>query len=159
VGRARVPYAPFFYPLDAVGQWNRLYGTRGFYQFQGAVPSATAFEASRKLLETVAESRQGSFLTVLKRFGDLDSPGTLSFPLPGVTLALDFPNLGEDTLKLVRLLNDITLAAGGRIYPAKDAAMTADQFAAGYPQWRTLEGHRDPAMLSDFWRRVTGIAA
>ena len=158
-GQARVPYEPFFYPLDAIGGWNRLYGPRGFYQFQGAVPLAGAPDTLARLLETVAEARQGSFLTVLKRFGTRASPGLLSFPMPGVTFALDFPNRGEEALRLVRRLNDITVAAGGRLYPAKDAAMTPDQFAASYPAWRDLESHRDPKILSDFWRRVTGISA
>jgi FAD/FMN-containing dehydrogenase len=158
-GRARTPYEPFFYPLDGVGQWNRLYGPRGFYQFQGAVPYANGPETVAQLLETVAEARQGSFLTVLKRFGKRASPGLLSFPMPGVTFALDFPNRGEEALRLVRRLNDITVAAGGRLYPAKDAAMTPDQFEASYPGWRDLESFRDPKILSDFWRRVTGIGA
>ncbi len=158
-GRARTPYEPFFYPLDGIGGWNRLYGPRGFYQFQGAVPRSGAPDTVARLLETVAEARQGSFLTVLKRFGERASPGLLSFPLPGVTFALDFPNRGEETLSLVRRLNDITVAAGGRLYPAKDAAMTPEQFAASHPGWRGLESHRDPKILSDFWRRVTGICA
>jgi L-gulonolactone oxidase len=158
-GRARTPYEPFFYPLDGIANWNRLYGPRGFYQFQGAVPYAGGADTLARLLETVAEARQGSFLTVLKRFGTRASPGLLSFPLPGVTFALDFPNRGEEALRLVRRLNDITVAAGGRLYPAKDAAMTPDQFQASYPGWRDLESHRDPKILSDFWRRVTGIDA
>lgn len=156
IGAARTPYEPFFYPLDSIGGWNRLYGPRGFYQFQGAAPQP---DTVARLLETVAEARQGSFLTVLKRFGNRASPGLLSFPLPGATFALDFPNRGEETLRLVRRLNDITVAAGGRLYPAKDAAMTPDQFAASYPGWRGLESQRDPKILSDFWRRVTGIGS
>jgi L-gulonolactone oxidase len=158
-GRARTPYEPFFYPLDGIGAWNRLYGPRGFYQFQGVVPYTDGPDTVARLLETVAEARQGSFLTVLKRFGSKASPGLLSFPMPGVTFALDFPNRGEETLGLVRRLNDITVAAGGRLYPAKDAAMTPDQFEASYPGWRDLESLRDPKILSDFWRRVTGISA
>ena len=159
LGRRRMPYAQFFYPLDSVANWNRLYGSGGFYQFQGVASQTCAPDTLLQLLETVAESRQGSFLTVLKRFGSQASPGLLSFPMPGATIALDFPNRGDETLRLVRQLNDITVTAGGRIYPAKDAAMTADQFAACYPGWRSLESCRDPAILSDFWRRVTGIAA
>ena len=159
LGKARVPYEPFFYPLDGVANWNRLYGPRGFYQFQCAVPHASGPETVARLLQVIAEARQGSFLTVLKRFGARTSPGLLSFPTPGVTFAIDFPNHGDETLRLVRRLNDITVAADGRLYPAKDAAMTPDQFQASYPGWRDLESFRDPNVLSDFWRRVTGIGS
>jgi L-gulonolactone oxidase len=159
VGAGSTHYDPFFYPLDSVSGWNRLYGPAGFYQFQGVAPEAAGPDAVRRLLSAVAESRQGSFLTVLKRFGAKESPGLLSFPMPGVTFALDFPNRGEETLRLIRRLNDIALEAGGRIYPAKDAAMTAEQFRASYPQWGKLETLRDPMILSDYWRRVTGAGA
>ena len=115
-----------------------------------------AFDRVRLLLATVAESNQGSFLTVLKRFGDAPSPGLLSFPMRGATLALDFPNHGEETRTLVQRLNAMAVEAGGRIYPAKDALMTKDMFQAGYPAWRRVEALRDPAILSDFWRRTTG---
>jgi len=159
VGRARTAYSPFFYPLDSIGEWNRLYGPAGFYQFQCVVPHVGGPEAVGKILETISSSRQGSFLSVLKRFGDQTSPGLLSFPIPGATLALDFPNRGAETLRLMQRLNDIALDAGGRIYPAKDAAMTPAQFQASYPDWRRLEDLRDPMILSDYWRRVTGISA
>ena len=159
VGTSRTHYDPFFYPLDSVDGWNRLYGPAGFYQFQGVSPDRSGPDAMRRLLSAIAQSRQGSFLAVLKRFGAKVSPGLMSFPMPGVTFALDFPNRGEETLRLIRRLNDITLETGGRIYPAKDAAMTADQFRASYPQWAELETLRDPMIHSDYWRRVSGVAA
>lgn len=159
LGEKRVHYDPFFFPLDAVARWNRLYGPRGFFQHQSAVPMASAFETLRKLLELTAEFGEGSFLVVLKLFGDKPSPGILSFPMPGATLALDFPNKGETTRRLLDRMADVVLGAGGRLYPAKDATMSAQAFRAGYPQWRTVEAQRDPAMMSDFWRRVTAEAA
>ena len=96
---------------------------------------------------------------MLKLFGDKPSPGVLSFPLPGATLALDFPNKGESTRRLLDRMADLVLAAGGRLYPAKDATMSGAAFRAGYPDWRRLEAQRDPALMSDFWRRVTAQAA
>ena len=158
-GEKRVHYDPFLFPLDGVAHWNRLYGRRGFFQHQSAVPMANAFDTTRKLLELTAEFGEGSFLIVLKLFGDEPSPGLVSFPLPGATLALDFPNKGESTRRLLDRMEAVVLAAGGRLYPAKDAAMSADAFRTGYPAWRKLEAQRDPAIMSDFWRRVTAEAA
>jgi FAD/FMN-containing dehydrogenase len=158
-GKKRMHYDPFFFPLDRIGQWNRLYGRRGFFQHQSAVPLAVAPTALRKLLELTSQHGQGSFLVVLKLFGNEPSPGVLSFPLPGATLALDFPNKGASTLDLLRRMTEVVLEAGGRIYPAKDATMSGAAFRAGYPDWRKVEGRRDPAIMSDFWRRVTADAA
>src|SRR4051794_35012843 len=154
LGAKRVHYDPFFFPLDAVGNWNRLYGKRGFFQHQSALPMTGAFDALRKLLELTAEFGEGSFLVVLKLFGDNPSPGLLSFPMPGATLALDFPNKGESTRRLLDHMAEVVLAAGGRLYPAKDATMSGEAFRTGYPGWRKLEAARDPAIMSDFWRRV-----
>ena len=158
IGRKSVHYDPFFYPLDSIDQWNRLYGPRGFFQHQSVVPMGGAVDAIRKLLELTAECGQGSFLVVLKLFGEQQSAGVLSFPMPGATLALDFPNKGESMRRLLQRMTDVVLAAGGRIYPAEDATMSAEAFRAGYPAWRRVEEQRDPAMMSDFWRRVTGRA-
>ena len=159
LGAKRVHYDPFLFPLDRVAGWNRLYGRRGFFQHQSAVPTAGAFDTVRKLLELTAEFGEGSFLLVLKLFGDERSPGVLSFPLPGATLALDFPNKGESTRRLLDRMADVVLSAGGRLYPAKDATMSGAAFRAGYPDWRKVEAQRDPNMMSDFWRRVTAEAA
>ena len=153
-GRHIVHYDPFFYPLDAVGDWNRLYGARGFFQHQCAVPKAAAPGAVERLLNLTAEHRQGSFLVVLKLFGARKSPGFMSFPIEGATLALDLPNRGEATRRLLQEMTDAVIAAGGRIYPAKDVTMSAAAFRAGYPEWRRLEALRDPKIMSDFWRRV-----
>ncbi|WP_445492844.1 FAD-binding oxidoreductase [Rhodopseudomonas sp. RCAM05734] len=158
-GSQRTHYGSFFYPLDSIASWNNLYGSRGFYQFQCVVPTSNGPELMRQMLSAAAEARQGSFLIVLKTFGDLVSPGILSFPRPGVTLALDFPNKGPRTLTLVGRLNAMAIDAGGRIYPAKDATMTGDQFRTSYPRWEEVERLRDPGVMSDFWRRMTGTAS
>jgi L-gulonolactone oxidase len=155
----RVHYDKFFYPLDAIGAWNRLYGARGFYQFQCVVPMNGGADVVRRMLRTAADARQGSFLVVVKTFGNLASPGVLSFPQQGVTITLDFPNKGGGTGQLMARLNAMAIDAGGRIYPAKDATMTAAQFQSSFPRWREVERHRDPAIMSDFWRRVTGPVA
>lgn len=159
LGVKRMRYDPFFFPLDAVNGWNRLYGSRGFFQHQCAIPMTQAPDTLRKLLEIIAQAGQGSFLMVLKLFGDKPSPGILSFPLPGATLALDFPNKGKDTLRLLARLAEVVVEAGGRLYPAKDASMSGEVFRNGYPGWRKVEEQRDPAIMSDFWRRVTAQAA
>ena len=152
----RVPYEPFFYPLDAVGAWNRLYGRRGLLQYQFVVPHEEGHGAVRALLDRIATSGEASFLAVLKTFGDVASPGMLSFPRPGVTLALDFPNRGERTRRLFRELDALVVEAGGRLYPAKDACMTAADFRRFYPEWEAFRAYVDPAFSSSFWRRVTG---
>jgi FAD/FMN-containing dehydrogenase len=149
-------YEPFFYPLDKVLKWNKMYGKSGLLQFQYAIPWQHAREGTIAILREVAKSGLASFLAVLKVFGDVPSPGLLSFPQPGITLALDFPIKEGLTFPLVERLADMTVEFGGRLYPAKDAAMTAAQFQAFYPQWEQLARFRDPAITSSFWERVTG---
>lgn len=155
-GRARRigSYGPVFYPLDALGRWNRLYGPRGFYQFQCQLPSADMEAVLTELLTVVANSGQASMLSVLKLFGDRRSPGLLSFPAPGATLAMDFANRGESTRTLLRRLEDAVRQAGGRLYPAKDALMTPETFHSGYPGIERFRWQLDPAFASDFARRV-----
>jgi len=148
-------YEPFFYPLDAVGDWNRLYGRRGFLQYQCVVPLEGGREAMREILRKVADRGEGSFLGVLKLFGEVPSPGLLSFPRPGVTLCLDFANRGGRTLDLLDELDAIVRQQGGRVYPAKDARMSAESFQLYFPEWRDFARHVDPAFSSSFWRRVT----
>jgi FAD/FMN-containing dehydrogenase len=156
LSRRTAHYGPFFHPLDSIGNWNRLYGRRGFLQYQCLVPHRTAREALRSLLERIAVKGEASFLAVLKVFGDLPSPGMLSFPRPGVTLALDFPNRGARTFELLNVLDDIVAGCGGRVYPAKDARMSAASFRRYYPEWTEFARHVDPRFSSGFWRRVTG---
>jgi FAD/FMN-containing dehydrogenase len=150
-------YAPYFYPLDGVRDWNRIYGKRGFYQYQFVVPSE-AEDAFREILARITSSRQGSFLVILKKFGKLASPGLMSFPREGLTLALDFPNRGQTTLDLLDGLDEFVQQAGGCVYPAKDARMSAASFQLYYPQWKAFSRHTDPQFSSSFWRRVTAGA-
>jgi hypothetical protein len=108
----------------------------------------------REILARIAASGQGSMLAVLKRFGDKTSGGLLSFPRPGVTLALDFPNRGSSTLNLLERLDEVTRQAGGAVYPAKDARMSGDSFRRYFPQWAEFSRSIDPRFSSSFWRRV-----
>ncbi|MEY4764516.1 MAG: hypothetical protein RI907_1189 [Pseudomonadota bacterium] len=147
-------YRPFFYPLDALQEWNRIYGPRGFYQYQCVVPHAKAYTATAQLLDTIARSGQGSFLAVLKQFGEPASRGLLSFPSPGTTLALDFPNTGPKVHRLFAELDRIVSDAGGRLYVAKDGRMTGAMFKAGYPRLPEFLPHVDPQFSSGWWRRV-----
>lgn len=148
-------YAPYFYPLDAIQDWNRIYGHKGFYQYQCVLPPEVAREATVQLLDAIAQSGQGSFLAVLKIFGSQAPVGMLSFARPGTTLALDFPNLGDKTLKLFNRLDAIVSEAGGALYPAKDARMPASLFQSGFPEWQRFSDFIDPAFSSHFWQRVT----
>lgn len=153
--RRTTHYGSFFYPLDSVRDWNRLYGRRGLLQYQCLVPHEGGREAVRAMFSRVSASGQGSFLAVLKVFGDVPSPGLLSFPRPGITLALDFPNRGHRTLDLLDELDSLVRRHGGRVYPAKDARMSPRSFQAYFPEWRDFSRFVDPAFSSGFWRRVT----
>lgn len=147
-------YDAFLYPLDRIADWNRLYGRSGFQQYQCLLPDAAAHDAVAELLRLTADAGQGSFLAVLKRFGDISSPGLMSFPAPGTTLALDFPERGAVTEQLFSRLDAVVRTARGRLYPAKDAHMKPEDFRAAYPQWERLEALRDPAISSRFWARM-----
>lgn len=147
-------YRPWLFPLDGIRDWNRMYGPHGFLQYQCVLPPAAARAGVGELLRRVAASGQGSFLAVLKQFGSIASPGLLSFPRPGTTLALDFANRGRVTLDLLDQLDDVVAAAGGAVYPAKDARMTGERFRLYFPAWRQFKGYIDPAFSSGFWRRV-----
>ena len=150
-------YEPFFYPLDGVRNWNRIYGKRGFYQYQFLVPNE-AENVFREILLRISSSRQGSFLVILKKFGKIDSPGLMSFPREGLTLALDFPNRGQTTHDLLNDLDELVQQAGGCVYPAKDARMSPASFQRYYPQWKEFSRYTDPQFSSSFWRRVTAGA-
>ncbi len=151
-----VDYDPFFYPLDAISNWNRLYGKQGLLQFQCVVPHANGLDAVRGILKAIAASGIASFLAVLKVCGDVPSPGLMSFPKPGITLALDFPIRKGRTFELVDRLDAMTEDAGGRLYPAKDSRMTGKQFRKFYPRWEMFSSYIDPSFSSSFWRRVMG---
>ncbi len=149
-----VKWPGYFHPLDAIGHWNRLYGPKGLYQHQSVYPADNAPELTARLLETARTAGHASFLTVLKKFGEQKSGGLLSFPRPGFTLTLDFANQGEQTLKLLNVLDAMVVEAGGAINPYKDARMSPQTFDSSFSQWRKLEELRDPAMVSNFWKRT-----
>jgi FAD/FMN-containing dehydrogenase len=144
----------FFYPLDGMLEWNRMYGPRGFFQYQCVVPRTCEREATAELLNAIRASGKGSFLAVLKTFAARAPAGLLSFPMAGTTLALDFPNEGERTERLFMQLDAIVGAAGGRLYPGKDARMPRGLFHQGYPRLPEFTRFRDPGISSAFSRRL-----
>lgn len=139
-------YDSYFYPLDAIGQWNRMYGKRGFVQYQCVIPEATALAGMTALLQELSSSRRSSFLAVLKRFG-AEGKGLLSFPTPGYTLALDLPLRDKGLFSLLDKLDHIVLQHDGRVYLAKDARTSAESFKTMYPrytEWLKVKQAVDP---------------
>lgn len=149
-------YEAFFHPLDDVRDWNRIYGPRGFFQYQCVLPREVGQQAVQAMLKRIARSGTGSFLAVLKTFSNRQSTGMLSFPMPGVTLALDFPNRGQSTLQLLAALDAIVRECRGRLYMAKDARMPVDLFESGYPRLKEFLSLRDPGISSAMSRRLIG---
>ncbi|MBA5685758.1 FAD-binding oxidoreductase [Rugamonas apoptosis] len=133
----RIPFEPFFYPLDALAGWNRLYGKAGFLQYQFVLPKQAGVAAMREVLSAIADSGRGSFLAVLKTFGPANA-NYLSFPTEGYTLALDF-KAEPAVFALLERLDPIVLGHGGRLYLAKDARMSAATFRHSYPHWQRFE--------------------
>lgn len=146
-GEGLVDWDSFFYPLDALRNWNRMYGKRGFMQFQCVIPLARAEAGLTRLLEAIGQSGQGSFLAVLKRFGV--GSGPVSFPMEGYTLALDFPVSLKNTALLDRL-DRIVLEHHGRFYLAKDSRMTADTLHASDARMAKLHTMREASGASRF---------
>ena len=149
-----VDYRSFFFPLDRVRNWNRAYGPKGLRQFQCVLPLETARETVTALLGAARDAQHASFLTVLKVFGHVPSPGLISFPRKGATLTLDFPYRGEATDRLLAGLDAITLGVGGAVNPYKDARMPAAVFAASFPGWQRILPYLDPQARSGFSVRV-----
>ncbi|OTG80428.1 FAD-binding oxidoreductase [Acinetobacter sp. ANC 4558] len=156
-GKKIVHYEPFFYPLDAIHEWNKMYGPKGFYQYQSVVPRNVGSDATKEMLKAIKKSGEGSFLAVLKTFGERTSGGLLSFPEPGVTLALDFPNRGKRTEKLFEVLDAIVKEAHGKLYLAKDARMPKTLFEKGYPLFNEFLKYKDPGISSEMSRRLLGV--
>lgn len=132
---------PYFYPLDRLGNWNKLYGKAGFLQFQFVIPINHGIENMRKILTMIAESGSGSFLAVLKQFGKAND-NLLSFPIEGYTLALDF-KLTTSSIETLHKLEQIVADMGGRVYLTKDAVMREATFKATYPKWEEFEAVRE----------------
>jgi FAD/FMN-containing dehydrogenase len=158
LGTRLVDFDSFFFPLDRLLHWNRIYGRRGLLQYQCVVPfEPCGLIAMRKLFKSIADAGLFSFLAVLKIFGEARSPGMMSFPRPGVTLTLDFP-VSPETMHLLARLDLVVAEAGGAVYPAKDARMAPADFRRFYPQWEQFSAYRDSRFSSSFWRRVTARA-
>ncbi len=149
-GTTLIDWDSYFYPLDAILDWNRIYGARGFAQFQCVLPLDASEAGLSKLLETIAAAGSGSFLAVLKRFGAQES--AFSFPMEGYTLALDFP-ISEKTHALLEKLDSITLAHGGRFYLAKDSRMSADTLACSDDRVPAFQSQR----TKKNWTRFSSV--
>lgn len=147
-GHSLVDWDSYFYPLDAILGWNKIYGRRGFAQFQCVIPLAQAEAGLRALLAAISAAGAGSFLAVLKRLGAQDSP--LSFPMAGYTLALDFPVTAK-TLALMQQLDAITYHYGGRIYLAKDSRISRDMFHQTEPRAAPFARYRQASGAAGAW--------
>ncbi len=146
-GDSIVDYEPFFYPLDIAAHWNRIYGRRGFTQYQFVLPKDRSRVGLKKILSTISSSGEGSFLAVLKLFGVQE--GIVSFPEEGYTLALDFP-ITPKTLALFPVLDEMVTEFGGKIYLSKDVRMKKETFAKGYVQadrFKQIKKKYDPRSI------------
>jgi FAD/FMN-containing dehydrogenase len=123
----------FFYPLDSILNWNRIYGARGFTQYQCVLPYASGVDVWRRLVRIIADHDAMTYLCVVKDFGE-EGVGTISFPRPGITVTFDLPVRMPETQRLVDALNDVVVAEGGRVYLAKDALTRREQFVAMDPR-------------------------
>ena len=147
-----VDYNGFFYPLDAVANWNRIYGRRGFTQYQFVIPKSAGRDGMTRILKRITDSGLGSFLAVLKLFGKQES--FMSFPMEGYTLALDFP-ISHKAMDLFKELDAMVADYGGRLYLAKDSRMDADMFARTYPH--ADEFRQAIAVLNDSQTRFASL--
>lgn len=148
-----VHYDAFFYPLDKINNWNYLYGKKGFLQYQFVIPKADAKRNLHSIFSEFKKANLGSFLTVLKTFGNFEPPGYLSFPRYGVTVAIDFP-LTQSLFDVLDKTDKMVVEFGGAIYPAKDARMKPYVFKKSFPNLETFLKYKDPKFNSSFWKRV-----
>jgi FAD/FMN-containing dehydrogenase len=150
-------YQPFFFPLDGLENWNRIYGRAGFLQYQCVLPTATSYQSVKDFFSVIQRAKQKTTLAVIKSFGELASPGILSFPKAGITLAMDFANPNEELLKLFNELDALVVHYQGCINPSKDARMSASTFKQVFPKWQEFAIFKDEKFSSSFWRRVMEI--
>lgn len=149
VSKQKVDIDTFFYPLDAIGHWNRIYGKNGFTQYQFILPKETSYEGLEEILTTISNSGKGSFLAVLKLYGEAND-NYLSFPIKGYSLALDF-KIEKGLFELLDRLDEIVVKYKGRIYLTKDVRVSKEIFEKGYPQIETFrEFRKKNAMDSKF---------
>jgi FAD/FMN-containing dehydrogenase len=139
--KINMAYRPYFYPLDAIKNWNRLYGKKGFIQYQFVIPKAAGVIGLKRILNIISKSNKGSFLAVLKVFGK-GNENYLSFPIEGYSLALDF-KMESGIVDLIRKLDAMVMEMGGRVYLTKDALMSEQMFKLTYPQWELFEEVRE----------------
>jgi len=147
ISKQKVDIDSFFYPLDAIGNWNRIYGRNGFTQYQFILPKDTSFDGLEEILKTIANSGKGSFLTVLKLYGKAND-NYLSFPLEGYSLALDF-KIEKGIFELLDKLDKIVLKYGGRIYLAKDVRVSKAVFEQGYPRINSFRALREKYKMNE----------
>lgn len=152
-------YDSFFYPLDSILNWNRVYGRKGLLQYQFLIPPPHSFEGVRAVLEAIARTGKASFLAVLKKFGAMQNRAPLSFPEPGYFLALDFPVGDGSILRDMEAWDKLVLKYGGRLYLAKDSRMRRQTFEPMYPRlkdWKRVKAKYDPhgVFASDLGRRL-----
>ncbi|MDF2182986.1 FAD-binding oxidoreductase [Neptuniibacter sp. CAU 1671] len=155
VAQQAIHYAPFFYPLDRIQHWNRLYGRKGFVQYQFVLPHAAGLLGMEAILKRISDQQQGSFLAVLKQLGPANE-NLLSFPREGYTLALDF-KLQHGLFRFLEQLDQLVLDWGGRIYLAKDARMSQTVFKTSYPNWETFEAVRAQYAATGKYRSTQSV--
>ncbi|MDB3961086.1 FAD-binding oxidoreductase [Acidimicrobiia bacterium] len=147
-------YRTFFFPLDTINWWNKAYGKKGFFQYQFVIPKKESSKGLNKILKEIKTNGEIPALGVLKSFGNIKSKGMISFPRDGITMALDFPNKGEETLKFFNKLDKIIMEYGGALYPAKDARMSKEVFETSFPKFDLFSQYIDPRFSSSFYRRI-----
>ncbi len=148
-----IHYEPFFYPLDSIYNWNLLYGKKGFVQYQFVIPYENSLNNLKSIINTIKKLGLKSFLTVLKTFGNIAGIGYLSFPKPGITLAIDFP-FSSELLSKLNYLDKLVIDCGGKLYPAKDSRMKPEIFRASFPNLNKFINLKDPKFNSSFWKRM-----
>ena len=145
--KQKVDIDTFFYPLDAINNWNRIYGKGGFTQYQFILPKEKSYDGLKEILEKISKSGKGSFLAVLKLYGK-ENENYLSFPMKGYSLALDF-KIEKGIFELLNSLDEIVLKYGGRIYLTKDVRVSKESFEKGYPNIEKFRELRKKYAMSE----------